>query len=143
LCSYLFDTKTHLNSLYRRQGDRTTEFWTLDEVDGKKRPNVPVFVLTSERTFSGGEGFAYNLQALKRATVVGEITGGGAHPGSDFDITSQLHIFVPTGKAINPVTKTNWEGVGVKPDVEVEAERALEKATALAKRAARKYRKSK
>jgi hypothetical protein len=143
LCSYLFDTKTHLNSLYWREGDRTVEFWTLDEIDGKKRPNVPVFVLTSPQTFSGAEEFTYNLQTRKRATIVGETTGGGANPGGMFDISPQLSIFVSTGKAINPVTKTNWEGVGVKPDVEVEAERALEKATALAKRAAKKYRKSK
>ncbi|MDJ0764442.1 MAG: S41 family peptidase [Myxococcota bacterium] len=128
--------------MYWRAGDRTEEFWTLDEIDGKKRPDVPVFVLTSDRTFSGAEEFTYNLQTRKRATIVGETTGGGANPGEVFDISPHLGIFVSTGKAINPVTKTNWEGIGVKPDVEVDAEHALEKATALAKRAARKYRKS-
>ncbi len=142
-CSYLFDTKTHLNSLYWREGDRTEEFWTLDEIDGKKRPHVPVFVLTSESTFSGAEEFAYNLQTRERATIVGQSTGGGANPAPKFSISPHLTIRVSTGKAINPVTQTNWEGVGVKPDVEVAAERALEKALTLAKRAAKKYRESK
>lgn len=141
LCSYLFDEKTHLNSLYWRDGDRTEEFWTLDEVDGAKRPNVPVFVLTSGDTFSAGEEFVYNLQTRKRATVVGETTGGGANPGGILEVAPQLGMFVPTGKAINPVTNTNWEGVGVKPDVEVPAGQALESALKLAKKAARKFRK--
>ena len=100
-------------------------------------------MLISDKTFSGAEEFTYNLQTRKRATIVGQTTGGGANPGGVFDISPHLSIFVSTGKAINPVTKTNWEGVGVRPDVEVNADRALKKATTLAKRAARKYRKSK
>ena len=128
LCSYLFDKKVHLNSLYWRKGDRTDEFWTLDKVNGKKRPDVPVFVLTSHFTFSGAEEFTYNLQTQKRATIIGEITGGGANPGEMFDVNSKLGIFIPKGKAINPITKTNWEGVGVKPDIEVRQEDALETA---------------
>lgn len=139
-CSYLFDTKTHLNSLYWREGDRTEEFWTLDEIEGKKRPDVPVFVLTSDQTFSGAEEFAYDLQTRERATIVGQTTAGAAHLAPAFSISPQLKIRVSIGKAVNPVTETNWEGVGVKPDVEVEAERALEKAITLAKRAAKKYR---
>jgi len=82
-------------------------------------------VLTSKRTFSGAEEFAYNLKNLKRATIVGETTGGGAHPGGGFRVHEHFRMFVPTGRAINPITKTNWEGTGVKPDVETPADQAL------------------
>ena len=141
LCSYFFDGKVHLNSLYWRQGDRTDEFWTLEEVGGTKMPDVPLFVLTSPRTFSGAEEFSYNMQTQKRATLVGETTGGGANPGGTLRINAQLGVFVPTGAAINPITKTNWEGVGVVPEVKVPKEEALDKAIELAKLAAEEYRK--
>ncbi len=140
LCSYFFDERTHLNSLYWRAGDRTEEFWTLDKVGGQKMPDVPLFVLTSSRTFSGAEEFSYNMQTRKRATLVGETTGGGANPGGGFRINDQLTVFIPTGAAINPVTKTNWEGVGVVPEVKTSAEEALDKAIDLATEAAAAYR---
>lgn len=140
LCSYFFDKKVHLNSLYWREGDRTQEFWTLDKVGGQKMPDVPLFVLTSNRTFSGAEEFSYNMQTQKRATLVGETTGGGANPGGGFPVNEQLMIFIPTGKAINPVTKTNWEGVGVVPEVEVPQTEALDKALELAGKAAAEFR---
>jgi hypothetical protein len=140
LCSYFFDKKVHLNSLYWRSGDRTDEFWTLDKVGGQKMPEVPLFVLTSNRTFSGAEEFSYNMQTQKRATLVGETTGGGANPGGGFPVNDQLMIFIPTGKAINPVTKTNWEGVGVVPEVKVPQAEALDKALELAVKAAAEYR---
>jgi hypothetical protein len=133
LCSYFFDEKpVHLNSLYWRKGDRTEEFWTHKKLAGKRYTGKDVYLLTSARTFSGAEEFAYNLQALKRATIVGETTGGGAHPGGARPINEHFIMFVPTGRAINPITKTNWEGTGVKPDVAVDADKALEKAHELA-----------
>jgi hypothetical protein len=133
LCSYLFDEKpVHLNSLYWRKGDRTEESWTLKEVAGKRYAGKDVYVLTSGRTFSAAEEFAYDLQSLKRATIVGETTGGGAHPGGMVPVADHFLVFVPSGRAINPVTKTNWEGTGVKPDVEVAADKALETAHQLA-----------
>jgi len=140
LCSYLFADKVHLNSLYWREGERTDEFWTLDEVRGAKRPDVPVFVLTSARTFSGAEEFAYNLQTRKRATIVGEVTRGGANPGNSYALAPGLMMRIPTGRAINPVTKTNWEGVGVQPDVPVDEEQALERALDLARAVANSHR---
>jgi C-terminal processing protease CtpA/Prc len=82
-------------------------------------------VLTSSRTFSGAEEFSYNLKALKRATIIGETTGGGAHPVSDRRIDDHFTIGVPGARAINPITHTNWEGVGVEPDVKVPAPDAL------------------
>jgi retinol-binding protein 3 len=136
ISSYLFEEPTHLNSLYWREGDRTEEFWTTKEVAGKRfGQGKPVFVLTSKRTFSGAEEFSYNLKSLGRATIVGETTGGGAHPGGPQRINDHFSVWVPTGRAINPVTKTNWEGTGVVPDVAVPADQALERALELAAKA--------
>ncbi|MBE2226611.1 MAG: S41 family peptidase [Ignavibacteria bacterium] len=133
MCSYLFtETPVHLNDLYYRPTDETKEYWTLRKIDGKRMPDVPVYVLTSKFTFSGAEEFSYNLKNLKRATIVGETTGGGAHPGGVRAINEGFAIFVPNGRAINPITKTNWEGVGVEPDVNIKSELALEQAQILA-----------
>jgi C-terminal processing protease CtpA/Prc len=126
VCSYLFGSEpVHLNDLYWREGNRTQEFWTRKEVAGKRYLNKDVYVLTSKRTFSGAEEFTYNLKNLKRATIIGETTGGGAHPGGGFRISEHFGMFVPTGRAISPITKTNWEGTGVTPDISVPADQAL------------------
>ena len=137
LCSYFFSERIHLNSLYFRDTNQTTEFWTVD-VSGKKRPDVPLYILTSSFTFSAAEEFCYNMQTRKRATLVGETTGGGANPGDLFPVNDQLSIFIPTGRAINPVTGINWEGTGVEPEVKVAAMDALDKAIELAKQSVRK-----
>src|SRR5262249_25144286 len=113
LCSYFLDEKpVHLNDLYWRKGHRTQEFWTCKELAGKRYTGKDVYVLTSARTFSAAEEFAYNLQTQKRATIVGETTGGGANPGGARPIHDHFILFVPTGRAINPITRTNWEGTG-------------------------------
>lgn len=126
VCSYLFGPEpVHLNDLYWREGNRTEEFWTRKDLSGKRYLNKDVYVLTSKQTFSGAEEFTYNLKNLKRATIVGETTGGGAHPGGGFRLNEHFGMFVPTGRAINPITKTNWEGTGVTPDVSVPADQAL------------------
>jgi hypothetical protein len=133
VCSYFFGKKrVHLNDLYYRKEDKTEEYWTLRKVDGKKMPDIDLYVLTSGYTFSGAEEFTYNLKNLKRATIVGEVTGGGANPGGPVRINDDFIIFVPTGRAINPITKTNWEGIGVTPDVKVPQNKALETAENLA-----------
>ena len=125
----IFDKKTHLNDIYERPANRTEEFWTKESVPGKKfGGDKPVFVLTSHYTFSGAEEFSYNLKNLKRATIIGAVTGGGAHPVNPHRLTNDFVIGVPFARAINPITKTNWEGVGVKPDVEVGAAQALKTA---------------
>ena len=130
--TYLFATQTHLNDLWERKSGETQQYWTLPYVPGKHLPTVPVFVLTSHRTFSGGEEFSNNLKVLKRATIVGEVTGGGAHPVAGHRIDDRFTIGVPFARAINPTTKTNWEGVGVEPDVKVPAADALATAQDLA-----------
>jgi C-terminal processing protease CtpA/Prc len=133
LTSYLFDQRTHLNDLYFREGDRTTAFWTDTGVPGKRfGQHKPVYVLTSPRTFSGGEEFSYNLQQLKRATLVGETTRGGANPGRMRELSPYFAAFIPNGRAINPISKTNWEGTGVTPDIKVPISEALVAAHRLA-----------
>ena len=133
ITSYLYGSEpVHLNDLYWREGNRTEQFFTRASVPGKRYQGKDVYVLTSSYTFSGGEEFTYNLKNLKRATIIGETTGGGAHPGDGFRISEHFQMFVPTGRAINPITKTNWEGTGVKPDIEVPKELALKTAHILA-----------
>jgi len=109
----------HLNDIYSRPTNLTQQYWTNPSVP--VRYTGPVYVLTSKRTFSGGEEAAYDFQTQKRATLVGETTGGGANPGDFIPIAGGFAAFIPTGKGINPITKTNWEHVGVKPDIAVAA----------------------
>lgn len=136
VCSYLFDHRTHLNSLYFRPGNRTEQFWTQEFVPGVRYGQAkPVYVLTSSHTFSGAEEFSYNLRTQKRATLVGETTGGGANPGDLRRLSEHFEMFVPNGRAINPITGTNWEGTGVEPHVKVPADRALDVAQAMALKA--------
>jgi len=137
ICSYLFGNEpVHLNDLYWREGNRIEQFWTKPSVPGKRYEGKDVYVLTSSRTFSGAEEFTYNLKNLKRATIVGETTGGGANPGDSLRVHEHFSMFVPTGRAVNPITRTNWEGTGVRPDVEVSQELALKTAYLLALRKA-------
>jgi C-terminal processing protease CtpA/Prc len=93
---------------------------------------MPVYILTSKRTFSAAEAFAYDLQALKRATVVGEPTGGGAHPFQYRRVRPHFVLSLAEARSLNPITKQNWQGVGVQPDVLVPAENAFDKAFELA-----------
>ncbi|MBP7866702.1 MAG: S41 family peptidase [Acidobacteria bacterium] len=133
ITSYFFEGgPVHLNSFEYRDGNRTEQFWTLPYVPGKRIPATDLYVLTSERTFSGAEEFSYNLKNLKRATLVGETTGGGAHPVRQEVINDDFWVGIPYARAVNPVSKTNWEGTGVEPDVKVPAEKALDTACALA-----------
>ncbi len=129
LCSYFFgDSRVHLNDLYWRERNKTDTWWTDPNVPGPKYLDKPVYLLTSHVTFSAAEEFVYDLQNQKRVTIVGEVTGGGAHPGGPVPLNAHFAVWVPEGRAINPVTKTDWEGVGVKPDVATDAAEALKTA---------------
>ena len=133
ILSYVFDKPTHINSMYFRDTGKTEESWTRSDVKGKRfGGKKPVFVVTSNRTFSGGEEFTYDLQTQRRATIVGETTGGGAHPVAGHDLEGGFGVRVPGGRPINPITKTDWEGTGVVPDIAVAADAALDKAHELA-----------
>jgi hypothetical protein len=118
--------KRHLNDLYFRKDNLTRQYWT-SEVSGT-RYTKPVYVLISPRTFSGGEECAYDFKTQKRAILVGEVTGGGANPGDMYSLGNGFVAFIPNGRAINPVTHTNWEHVGVKPDIAASAASAQQAA---------------
>lgn len=126
ITSYFYDAEpVHLNNFYFRPNNSNTQTWTLPYVNGKRMPKIDLYILTSKGTFSAAEEFTYNLKNLHRATIIGEITGGGANPGGDNIATDRFTVWIPTGRAINPITKTNWEGTGVQPDIEVSADDAL------------------
>ena len=134
-CSYLFDDQpTHLNDIFRADTGETRQFWALPYVPGPRYLERPVYVLSSARTFSGGEDFAYTLQALGRAEVIGETTGGGAHPTRMFPISRAVNIAVPFASSVNPVTGSNWQGTGVVPDLAVPEAEARDVAYAKALR---------
>ncbi|QCW98858.1 S41 family peptidase [Aggregatimonas sangjinii] len=127
ITSYLFESDpVHLNNFFWRPSNRNSQTWTLPHVSGTRSPDTPVYVLTSSGTFSAAEEFSYNLKHLERATLVGETTGGGAHPGGSLVATDRFMVWVPTGRAINPITETNWEGTGVSPHIQVPAADALD-----------------
>lgn len=132
MTSYFFEDTEHLNSFYIREGDKTNQFWTLPYVPGKKMVETDIYVLTSSSTFSGAEEFTYNLKNMERATIIGETTGGGAHPVSRYIINDNFAISIPFGRAVNPITKTNWEGTGIEPHVKVNRADAKETAYLLA-----------
>ncbi|MFC8721418.1 S41 family peptidase [Kitasatospora sp. NPDC057198] len=126
-CSYFFpDDQTHLKDIYDRESDTTRQYWTLAHLPAPRYLDRPVYVLTSARTFSGGEDFAYTLQAHRRALVVGETTRGGAHPTGSYQLDAHISVRVPSARGVVIATGTNWEGVGVAPDIAVPAEQALE-----------------
>jgi hypothetical protein len=133
LSSYFFAGEPrHLNSFYYRMDEKTEQFWTLPYVPGSKLAETDLYVLTSSRTFSGAEEFTYNLKNMKRATIIGETTGGGAHPVRMEILNDNFFIRVPYARAVNPISKTNWEGTGIEPDIKVPEAQALAKAQIMA-----------
>jgi len=128
ISSFFFANKVHLNDSFDRSLHRLTEYWTMPE-KANLTLTIPIYILVSDKTFSAAEEFAYNLQKLSRAIIVGERTAGGAHNTFVKPISADFVIYIPYGRAINPITKTNWETVGVQPDIEVASESALAVAT--------------
>jgi len=131
--TYLLPPETHLNDVYDRTTGTTTQYWTLPYVPGPRYGTErPVYVLTSRHTFSGGEELAYDLRHTGRATLVGEVTAGGAHPRIGVRLHPHLEASIPVARSINPITGTDWEGTGVEPHVATAAEDALDAALRLA-----------
>ncbi|MGF7039215.1 S41 family peptidase [Mucilaginibacter lappiensis] len=126
--SYFFKQKTHMNDVVNRLGNDTTLLYADPKKADGLTLSMPVYILTSKRTFSGAEDFSYAMQSVKRATIVGDTTGGGAHPVNTFSITNGLVAFIPFARSLNPYTHTDWEGTGVIPDIAVPSTNALEKA---------------
>lgn len=129
LASYFFGPDSvHLNDLVRREGQPVASFWTWRQLPGLRYVGKPLYILTSRKTFSAGEEFAYDLQSLNRAAVVGEPTAGGAHSGDLVGIGTHFVAFIPTEYARNPITGTNWERVGVQPNVKTTENEAMQTA---------------
>ena len=134
-CSYLFpEEPTHFNDIFDANTGETRQFWSYPYLPGSRYLDRPVYVLTSSRTFSGGEDLCYTLQSLGRAEVIGETTGGGAHPTRPFRISAAVHIGITHARSISPVTGTNWQGTGVVPDTPTPADQAYDVAYAKALR---------
>jgi hypothetical protein len=135
LISYLVDERTRLDDTWERATGVTTQYWTQDQLDGKRYGGKkPVLILAGPHTKSAAESFAYQMQALKRATVIGERTWGGANASRPYRLSEHFVSFIPSKRSINPITHTNWEGVGVIPDVAVKADDALAAAKELMQR---------
>lgn len=133
LASYFFregDNRKLLEN-YNRADDVLVQEWTLFTIPGERRPETPVYILIDGGTGSAAEAFAYAMQANKRATIVGEKSAGGAHSGHLEPLANGFVAFIPSGRVTSPVTKSNWEGTGVKPDVTFSAKRALYKAESM------------
>jgi hypothetical protein len=130
VASYFFNVNpVHLTDIYWRDSNETSQFWTWPLVPGRRSARQPLYILTSGSTFSSAEDFCYSLQKLKRAVIVGERTGGGAHSGRGLQrLTPLFTAFIPVGRSVSPITKSNWEGVGVEPDFKKTADRALDEA---------------
>ena len=143
LCSYFLPHPTQLTGTYYSANNITEEWWTLEYVEGKRMLDIPLFILTSKKTFSAAEYLAYDLKVRKRATLVGEPTKGGAHSVDLFPVGDLFEIYIPTSRAVNPVTGGNWEKTGIEPDIKVPSEKALDTAVELAKKAAQEYGKAK
>ncbi len=133
LASYLFDKPTRLIDIRWRAGNRLEQHWTSAKVAGPRYgQRRPVYVLTERNTFSAAEDFAYGMKARHRATLIGETTAGGAHPGDGFRLSPELMVFIPTGRSVDYLDGGNWEGKGVAPDHAVPAADALVLAQRLA-----------
>lgn len=132
--SYFFKDETHITDQIDRDAGKTHQYWTMPAVPGSNLAGKDLYVLTSHDTFSAGEDFAYNMQAPGRAKIVGEKTGGGAHGTRPYRLSAHFTASIPFSYSKNPVTDTDWEGVGIKPDVSVPADQAVLSAHILALR---------
>ena len=125
MCSYFFEQPVRLNDVYTRPSNETRQSWTLASVPGTRFVKKDVYILTSGATFSAAEDFTYAMKNLKRATIVGEVTGGGAHLVGSRRVADHFVAAIPMGRSISPISHTDWEGVGVEPDVKLSASQAL------------------
>jgi retinol-binding protein 3 len=125
LSSYLFGESVLLHTAYSREDSITEQIWTLPYVPGRRYQDRPVYVLIGATTFSAAEAFAYELKNRRRATLVGEVTRGGAHPISRYRVNAHVEVVIPTERVVSAITHTDWEGIGVIPDMRVPEEDAL------------------
>jgi hypothetical protein len=129
--SYFFAKKTAMNHLINRSNNDTVFMYADPFKSDSLCLSMPVYILTSQHTFSGAEDFCYGMQVAKRALIVGETTGGGAHPQMPFSVNQGFVMYIPFARSLNPITHTDWEGTGVIPDMKISANKALIKAQEL------------
>ncbi|MDJ1486424.1 S41 family peptidase [Cytophagaceae bacterium YF14B1] len=123
--SYFFSDETHLTDQINNEDHTVRQYWTMPVVPGNKLVTKKLYILVSNHTFSAGEDFAYSMQAQKRATVIGQTTGGGAHGTRPYRLNEHFSASIPFSYSINPITQTDWEGKGVQPDIKALKEQAL------------------
>ncbi len=132
LASYLLNQRTHLLDMVKRKGNRTDQHWSSDYVEGQRfGEEKDVYILIDKNSFSAAEDFSYTMKNLSRATLIGETSGGAANSGDTVRLDEHFNLFLPTARGVSPITKTNWEGIGVIPDIKVAGEGALNKAQAV------------
>jgi retinol-binding protein 3 len=126
LASYFFDGEPiQMGDSYSRETGKHTQDWTLPHTGGVRLPDLPLYILTSKESYSAAEGFAYFLKNRKRAILIGETTGGAAQPIERVAVSDKFYIWLPTQKPVDPTTNTNWEGIGVSPDIPCQSKLAL------------------
>ena len=136
VAGYLLPPGSPMSGIYDRPSNKLTTQQSPQSVPGRRfGDSKPLYILTSKKTFSAAEALAYDLQALKRAVIVGERSGGGANPFEYRVVHPHFALSLPEQRSVNPITGSNWQGVGVKPDVEVGSDQALDRALTLAKQA--------
>ena len=128
IASFFVQEKTRLNDIYERERDTTVAFYAEPALAENMKLAQPLYILTSKGTFSAAEDFTYAMQVNKRAIIVGDTTGGGAHPTRPFPVGQGFVISIPFARSINHITKTDWESTGVRPDIAISADEALQKA---------------
>jgi hypothetical protein len=123
--SYFFKESTHMSDYINRDDGSTRQSWTIPTVPGPKLSDKKLYILVSHDTFSAGEDFTYNMQAQKRAIVIGEVTGGGAHGTRSYRLNDHFSVGIPHVYSVNPITHSDWEGKGIQPDIRTERVDAL------------------
>ncbi len=126
ISGYFFEKSMHLNDMFDRRAKTTTEYWTKPDPTFTKMAKMPLYILINNKTFSASEMFVYGMQTVNRAVIIGETTGGGAHGTFSQGVSNGCRLYVPYSTAISPITKTSWEQVGVKPEIETSSDKALE-----------------
>ncbi|MCJ8291515.1 MAG: S41 family peptidase [Crocinitomicaceae bacterium] len=124
IISYFLEKKpvTHLMTYSCPFENIDLNILTRKKIKGSRLPDIPIYVLISNKTYSAGESFSYTLKHINRAILVGDTTKGGAHSWKEFPLNDSMSIQVPTCRFTHPITGTDWENKGVIPDIKASVE---------------------
>ncbi|WP_026375298.1 S41 family peptidase [Aestuariibacter salexigens] len=129
LSSFFFTEPTLLS--VNEQRDRVTkelirlDRWTIPNKLSQIFAEKPLKILVSGQTFSAAESFAFSMQNLQRATIIGGVTGGGGYSNDFFVLNGGFGASISVGRTFNPVNGDDWQGKGINPDFSVEVNHAL------------------